>query len=190
MSQASVLADAATTPSVPHFTYAGANFGGIPGKCSSAFDTKRIAAEYPRNTHPALPTRILHRVTFMDQLVQGDPASFISSLICQLKPVVRLQLVAATDVATVAALALQDPEKYIGCIVDVSGDAVTPRDLEHGWGEVFGVEMRPVMIAGSVLSWIVKTATKTSRFMFKFFNETRYDADISAAREMYPQLKT
>ncbi|KAJ6577827.1 NAD(P)-binding protein [Mycena capillaripes] len=196
IAQARVLADAAAAHGVRHFIYAGANFGGMPGNRTGVphFDTKRVAEEYLKNTHPTLPTTILRPVTFMDQLVQGDPASAVSRLtkimfLCQLKPMTRLQLVAAADVGTVAALALQDPETYIGRIVDVAGDAITPRELEDGWREVFGVEMRPEMIAGSALSWMVKTATKDLRLMFKFFNETGYNADIAAAREMYPQMK-
>lgn len=125
-----------------------------------------------KTAHPTLPTTILRPVTFMDQLVQGDPTSAVSRLtkimfLCQLNPTTRLQLVAAADVGAVAALALQDPETYIGRIVDVAGDAVTPRDFEDGWREVFGVEMRPEMLAGSALSWMVKTATKDLRLMFK-----------------------
>lgn len=108
----------------------------------------------------------------MDQLVQGDPASTVSRLtkimfLCQLNPTTRLQLVATSDVGAVAALALQHPNKYIGRTVDIAGDELTPRDLEDGWREVFGVEMRPEMVGGSALSWVVRTATKDLRLMFK-----------------------
>ncbi|KAJ6577814.1 hypothetical protein B0H19DRAFT_1020313 [Mycena capillaripes] len=196
MAQARLLADAAAAHGVRHFVYAGANFGGVPENRTGVphFDTKRVAEEYLKTKHPTLPTTVLRPVTFMDQLVQGDPASAVSRLtkimfLCQLKPTTRLQLVAAADVGAVAAHALQEPEKYLGRVVDVAGDAVTPHDLEDGWREVFGVEMRPEMIAGSALSWMVKTATKDLRLMFKFFNETGYNADVATAREMYPQMK-
>ncbi|KAJ7616762.1 NAD(P)-binding protein [Mycena polygramma] len=196
MAQARALADAAAAHNVRHFIYAGANFGGVPGNRTGVphFDTKRIAEEYLQSAHPTLPTTILRPVTFMDQLVQGDPASAVSRLtkimfLCQLKPTVRLQFVAASDMGAIAALALQHPDQYIGRAIDVAGDALTPRDLEAGWREVFGVEMRPEMVGGSALSWMVRTATKDLRLMFKFFNEVGYNADIAAARERYPQMK-
>lgn len=115
----------------------------------------------------------------MDQLVQGDPASAVTRLtkimfLCQLKPTTRLQFVAASDLGPIAALALQHPETYIGRTVDVAGDALTPRDLEDGWREVFGVEMRPDMVGGSALSWVVRTATKDLRLMFKVRSVSRY----------------
>ncbi|KAF7335617.1 NmrA domain-containing protein [Mycena venus] len=196
MTQARALADEAAAHGVRHFIYAGANFGGVPGNRTNVphLDTKRVAEEYLKSTHPTLPTTVLRPVTFMDQLVQGDPTSAVSRLtkimfLCQLKPTTRLQFVAASDVGAVAALALQNPDKYIGRTVDVAGDELSPRDLEDGWREVFGVEMRPEMVGGSALSWVVRTATKDLRLMFKFFNEVGYNADIAAAREMYPEMK-
>ncbi|KAF7360604.1 NmrA domain-containing protein [Mycena venus] len=196
IAQAHALADAAAAHGVKHFIYAGANFGGVPENRTQVphLDTKRVAEEYLRTTHPNLPTTVLRPVTFMDQLVQGDPASAVSRLtkimfLCQLKPTTRLQFVAASDVGAVAAIALQHPDQYIGRTVDVAGDALTPRDLEDGWREVFGAEMRPEMIGGSALSWMVRTATKDLRLMFKFFNETGYNADMAAARGIYPQMK-
>ncbi|KAJ7872836.1 NAD(P)-binding protein [Mycena olivaceomarginata] len=196
MAQARALADAAAAHGVRHFIYAGANFGGVPGNRTKVphFDTKRVGEEYLQSAHPALPTTILRPVTFMDQLVQGDPASMVSRLtkimfLCQLNPTTRLQLVATSDVGAVAALALQHPNKYIGRTVDIAGDELTPRDLEDGWREVFGVEMRPEMVGGSALSWVVRTATKDLRLMFKFFNETGYNVDIATVREMHPDMK-
>ncbi|KAJ7773638.1 NAD(P)-binding protein [Mycena maculata] len=195
--QAKLLADAAATHGVQHFVYAGGNFGGAPDNTQTYvphLDTKRIAEEYLKNTHPTLRTTILRPVTFMDQLVQGDPASVVSRLtkimfLCQLKPTTRVQFVAASDVGAVAALALQRPEEYVGRVVDVAGDALAPADLEAGWREVFGVELRPNMLGGSALSWAVRTATKDLRLMFKFFNEIGYNADVAACREMYPAMK-
>ncbi|KAF7375416.1 NmrA domain-containing protein [Mycena sanguinolenta] len=196
MAQARALADAAAAHGVRHFIYAGANFGGVAGNRTNVphFDTKRIGEEYLKSAHPTLPTTVLRPVTFMDQLVQGDPASAVSRLtkimfLCQLAPTTRLQFVAASDVGAVAALILQHPEMYIGRIVDVAGDELAPRDLEDGWREVFGVEMRPQMVGGSALSWIVRTATKDLRLMFKFFNEVGYNVDITVARKVHPEMK-
>ncbi|KAJ7769941.1 hypothetical protein B0H16DRAFT_236510 [Mycena metata] len=196
MAEARALADAAAAHGVRHFIYAGANFGGVAENKTYVphFETKRVAEEYLKTTHPTLPTTVLRPVTFMDQLVQGDPASLVSRLtkimfLCQLKPPTRLQFVAASDVGAIAALALQHPEEYIGRVIDVAGDALTPQDLQDGWREALGVEMRPDLMGGSALSWAVRTATKELRLMFKFFNEIGYNADISVVRQIYPEIK-
>ncbi|KAJ7095478.1 hypothetical protein C8R43DRAFT_1049386 [Mycena crocata] len=194
VAQAKALADAAAAHGVKHFIYAGANFGGGEDTGVPHLETKRTVEAYMRTAHPSLPVTVLRPVTFMDQLVQGDPTSTVSRLtkimfLCQLRPSTRLQFVAASDLGAVAALVLEHPEEYVGKAVDVAGDALTPRDLEEGWREVFGVELRPDMMGGSALSWAVKTATKDLRLMFKFFNDVGYNADIPAAREMYPEMK-
>ncbi|KAJ7132368.1 NAD(P)-binding protein [Mycena epipterygia] len=194
--EARALADAAAAHGVRHFIYAGANFGGVPDDRTGVphLDVKRDGEEYLREKHPFLPTTVLRPVTFMDQLVQGDPAAMVSRLtkimfLCQLRATTRLQFVAASDMGAVAALVLQDPGTYIGRKVDVAGEALAPKDLEAGWREVFGVELRPEMVGGSALSWAVRTATKDLRLMFKFFNDVGYNADIPVCREMYPEMK-
>ncbi|KAJ6496051.1 hypothetical protein C8R45DRAFT_926581 [Mycena sanguinolenta] len=88
MKQARALADAAAVHGVRHFIYAGTNFGGIAGNRTNV-----------PHTHPALPTTVLRLATFMDQLVQGDPASAIM-FICQLTPSTRVQFVAASCCST------------------------------------------------------------------------------------------
>ncbi|KAJ7183418.1 hypothetical protein C8R46DRAFT_1066949 [Mycena filopes] len=196
LAEARALADAAAAHGVGHFVYAGANFGGVADNRTGVphFDTKRVAEEYLKSAHPSMPTTILRPVTFMDQLIQGDPASLVSRLtkimfLCQLKPTTRLQFVAASDMGAVAAIALQNPEEYAGRVIDLVGDALTPKDLEEGWREVLGVEMRPDLMGGSALSWAVKSATKDLRLMFKFFNDVGYNADIPAVRKIHPEIK-
>ncbi|KAK7055748.1 NmrA domain-containing protein [Favolaschia claudopus] len=198
--EAQLLADASAKHGVRHFIYAGANFGNAPGNKTGVphLDTKRLGETYLQTTHPTLPTTLLRPVTFMDQLVQ-DPTTLVGRLtkimfLCQLAPSTSLQLVAASDVGRVAALALQNPDKYVGRTVDVVGDELTAAGMESGWRETFAsegikAEMRPEMTGGSALSWVVKNMTKDLRLMFKFFNEVGYNADLAAAREMYPEMK-
>ncbi|KAJ7633333.1 hypothetical protein DFH06DRAFT_1337195 [Mycena polygramma] len=85
------------------------------------------------------------------------------------KPTVRLQFVATSrmNMSAIAALALRSPDQYIGR----AGDVLIPRDLEAGWGKVFGVEMRPQLVGGSAWSWMLHTATKDLGLTFKFSNE-------------------
>ncbi|KAJ7676273.1 hypothetical protein B0H17DRAFT_1080382 [Mycena rosella] len=128
----------------------------------------------------------------MDQLL---PRPFIIKHIttiiffCQLTPKTHLQLVATSNIGPVAALAFADPEQWMGRMVDVVGDVLTPREMEAGWRAAKGGEMHPSMVGGSALSWVIKSATKDLRPMFKFFNEVGYNADIIALREIYPAMK-
>ncbi|KAJ6615566.1 nucleoside-diphosphate-sugar epimerase family protein [Mycena sp. CBHHK59/15] len=184
ISQAKLIADASAKHSVKHFIYSSANFGGVPGNKTDVphFESKRLGEEYLKDKYPALPKTILRPVTFMDQLVQGDPTSATSRLtkimfLCQLKPTTRLQFLASSDIGGVAALAFQSPEQYVGQVVDVAGDELCPKDLEDGWREV-------------ALSWAIRTATKELRLLFKaILQRSRVQRDIPALRKQYPHLK-
>ncbi|KAJ7724313.1 nucleoside-diphosphate-sugar epimerase family protein [Mycena maculata] len=193
--EANALVDAAAKHDVKHFVYSSVNFGGPDKKTYVPhFESKRLAEEYLQGTYPKLPTTILRPVTFMDQIVAGDPNSATTRLtkimfLTQLNPTTSLQFIAVSDIGGVAALALQNPERYIGKDVDLAGDQLSSKDLADGWREVFGEEMRPRMMGGAVLAWAVRAGMKELRLMFKFFNETGFNTDIPALREQYPGLK-
>ncbi|KAJ7470849.1 hypothetical protein FB451DRAFT_1339756 [Mycena latifolia] len=177
--RARALADAAAAYGVKHFVYSAGNFGGTGGYGRSP------AEAYLRAVHPNLTRTILRPVTFMDELLPGpSTVERITTImfLCQLLPDTRLQLVAGSDIGRVAALTFAAPEKWVGCVVDVAGDAQTPREMEAGWRTVKGREMRPSMVGGSALSWAVESATRDLRLI-------SYDADIAAARELYPEMK-
>ncbi|KAJ7912090.1 nucleoside-diphosphate-sugar epimerase family protein [Mycena leptocephala] len=194
--EANALADAAAKHAVKHFLYSSVNFGGVPDNKTYVphFESKRLAEEYLKAKHPSLATTILRPVTFMDQLVAGDPNSATTRVtklmfLTQLKPTTHLPFIACSDIGAIAALVLQNPERYIGKDIDLAGDQLSPKDLEDGWREVFGEEMRPKMMGGTALAWAIRVGMKELRLMFKFFNEIGFTADIPAVREQYPDLK-
>jgi hypothetical protein len=108
----------------------------------------------------------------MDQLVVGDPNSATTRVtklmfLTQLNPTTRLQFVACSDIGKIAVQVLQNPERYIGKDVDLAGDQLSIKDLEDGWMEVFGEEMRPKMMGGTALAWAIRVGIKELRLMFK-----------------------
>ncbi|KAF7360789.1 NmrA domain-containing protein [Mycena venus] len=194
MAEAKALADAAAKHGVKHFVYASVNRGGVPDTGVEHFESKRLVEEYLKTKHPTLPVTVLRPVTFMDELVAGDPKSALARVVkilflTQLKRTTRLQFIACSDIGGVAALVLQNPERYVGEVVDLAGDQLSPKDMDDVWREVFGEEMRPQMVGGTALAWAVCKGRKELRTMFKFWNEGGYNADIPALREQYPELK-
>ncbi|KAJ6616954.1 hypothetical protein B0H10DRAFT_2218942 [Mycena sp. CBHHK59/15] len=185
--QANALADAAAQAGVRHFVYASVNFGGVEGDRTEVphFESKRLAELHLRTAHPTLRVTLLRLVTFMDQLVLGAPSSTTTRLtkimfLTQLKPAVRLQFIAVSDIGRVAARVFADPAHYVGKTVNLAGDARTPGELDAGWRAVFGKDkgMRPRMLGGGLLAWAVG-----------FFDEVGFDVDILALRAEFPELK-
>ncbi|KAJ7505440.1 NAD(P)-binding protein [Mycena galericulata] len=192
--QANALADAAAKHGVKHFVYSSVNFGGVDKTYVPHFDSKLLTEAYLEAKHPTLPKTILRPVTFMDEIFEGDPKSATKRIpkfifLDQLKATTRLQFIAVSDIGAIAAMVLQNPERYLGQAVDMAGDQLSPKDLDDGWREVFGEGMRPKMIGGSTLAWAVRVGVKELRLMFKFFNETGFNVDIPAVRAQYPELK-
>ncbi|KAJ7634432.1 NAD(P)-binding protein [Roridomyces roridus] len=192
--EAKALADEAAKRGVKHFVYTGVNFGPRGPKTSVPhFESKRRIEEYLR-IKTDLPTTFLRPTTFMDQLAVPDANSMFAKLtkiimLTQLRPDTRLHFAAGSDIGGVAALAFQNRDRYIGKVVDIAGEALTPQELADGWREVFGVEMRPNMLFGSTLAGAVRLSTKELRTMFQHFNENGYNVDIPALRAEYPELK-
>ncbi|KAJ7173266.1 nucleoside-diphosphate-sugar epimerase family protein [Mycena filopes] len=196
VAEAKALANEAAKHGVKHFVYTGVNLGPRSATGVPHFESKRVVETYIAKHLPHLPTTILRPTTFMDQLAPNDPTTLLAKMnklimLTQLKPTTRLQFIAGSDIGGVAALALQRPEEYIGKTVDLAGDALTPKELADGWREVFGVEMRPKMMAGETLAWAIRASRSELRLMFKFFNdpELGFNADIPALRAQYPELK-
>ncbi|KAJ6536354.1 hypothetical protein B0H19DRAFT_1004034 [Mycena capillaripes] len=193
VAEAKALADVAAQHGVKHFVYTSVNFGPQgPKTYVPHFESKRLVEEYIKSKN--LPTTVLRPTTFMDQLAVGDASSTFARLtklimLTQLKPDTRLHFIAASDIGGVAALVFSNPDRYLGQIVDLAGDALTPKNLADGWREVFGVEMRPQIMGGNALAWAVRAGRKELRLMFKFFNEIGYNVDIPALRAQYPELK-
>ncbi|KAJ6549322.1 hypothetical protein DFH09DRAFT_1087073 [Mycena vulgaris] len=125
---------------------------------------------------------------------RGGPKSAMGRLVkilflTQLKCTARLQFIACSDIDGVAALVLQNPERYVGQVLDLAGDQLSRKDMEDGWREVFGEGMRPQMLGETALAWAIREGRKELRSMFKFWNKIGFNADISALREQYSELK-
>ncbi|KAJ7175117.1 NAD(P)-binding protein [Mycena crocata] len=191
--QANALADAAAKHGVKHFVYSSVNFGAVPEKCYVPhFQSKRYTEAYLKLTHPKLPTTILRPVTFMDEV--AGPDTLLGRVIklmflTQLDPNVRLHFVAVSDIGEMAALALQNPDKYLGRTIDLAGDVLNRKELAVVWREVFGEDLRPNQWGGNFLAWAARLADTEIRLMFKFFNEMGFRADIPTLRAEYPGLK-
>ncbi|KAJ7029631.1 nucleoside-diphosphate-sugar epimerase family protein [Mycena alexandri] len=190
--EAKALAKEAAKHGVKHFVYTEPRAS--PRGPAPVFESKRKVEEYIARNLPNLPTTILRPTTFMDQLVAGDPTSVFAKItklimLTQLKPDTRLQFIAGSDIGGFAALALQNPEQYLGKVIDLAGDGLTPKDLADGWREVFGTEMRPKIMGGETLAWGVRAMRKELRLMFRFFNEVGFNTDIPALRAEYPEVK-
>lgn len=182
------MADAAAKYAVKHFVYSSVDMGGLPKTDVPHFESKRSIEEHIAKQHASLPTTILRPVAFMDNFSNGESFlgkvmnTFLTSVLK--KPI---QLISATDIGEFAALAFEQPDKYIGKTISLASDEMSPAQILETYKSVKGVNL-PTTFA--IIPAIIQLLSTEARTMFRFFNTTGYKAHIAELRTVQPSLKT
>lgn len=98
-----------------------------------------------------------------------------------------LQLVATSDIGYFGADAFLNPDQYQGKAISLAGDELTFDQMEQAFsrriGEALPTTFRPICS-------FFMAAMKDMGYMFKWFNDEGYGADIQRLREINPEMKT
>ncbi len=182
--QGKALADAAKEAGVSHFVYSSVGSAyrntGIP-----QFESKWEVEEHVREV--SLPYTILRPVGFM-QNWEGMREQVLGGTIAQpLDPDKPLQQVNVEDIGAFAAMAFEDPERWIEREVDLAGDELTMHQFVETFGRVTGREVSYFQVP-----WDQYREAMGEEFtaMNRWFDEVGYEADIAALRGEYPELST
>ena len=104
-----------------------------------------------------------------------------------LRPDVRLQLIAARDIAVFAAIALDHPERFIGQQLEVAGEDLTGPRIAETFGRAAGRPARFQQVPAEQL----RAFDTELAAMFEWFNNRAVDApDFAALRAIHPGLMT
>lgn len=96
-----------------------------------------------------------------------------------------LQLVSVTDIGWFGAQAFLRPDEFEGRSLSLAGDELTATQAAERFKAKTGREMSYTYeIFCKLLMWMVKDVG----YMFQWFREVGYAADIAALREMHPGL--
>jgi uncharacterized protein YbjT (DUF2867 family) len=94
-----------------------------------------------------------------------------------LEPGVDLQLVDATDIGRVAAMAFDDPERFVGATIELAGDERTLESIAGAFGAHLGSEVEPIHV--DVEDYRTEAGDELAD-MFRWFNEVGYDSDVDS----------
>src|SRR6266545_1633192 len=158
------VADAAKAAGVSHLVYSsvGAAHRGMGQK---HFDSKWIIEQYIQALD--IPYTILRRAAFFENFNWERPA--ISNGIFNalgLRPEKERQLIAVEDIAVFVALALADPDRYLGKTIELAGDALTESQTADTFAKVIGRPVKLTMPTGSG----GRRSEEEMKAMFNFFN--------------------
>ncbi len=182
--QGKTVADAAKAAGVEHFVYSSVGSAhrqtGIPH-----FESKWEVEEYVRDI--GLPYTILRPVFFMQNWEMMREMILGGTLAQPLDRDKPFQQVAVEDIGAFAAIAFENPRRWIAREVDLAGDEQTMPEIAETFGRVIGREVSYYQVPWDQFEeQMGEEATLNSRWI----NDVGYEADIASLRQEYPELTT
>ena len=180
--QGKTVADAAKAAGVEHFVYSSVGSAhrqtGIPH-----FESKWEIEEHVRQI--GLPYTILRPVFLMQNWEWTREMILGGTLAQPFDPDKPFQQVAVEDIGAFAAIAFENPDRWIGREVDLAGDEQSMTEIADTFSRVIGREVSYYQVPWDQFEEQVGTeVTLNSRWI----NDVGYEADIAALRQEYPEL--
>lgn len=140
--------------------------------------------EKTKNTN--MKWSILRPVAFFDNLTPGFFGKVFATCFKTALKGKPLQLVATSDIGHVAAEGFLNPETYAGRGLSLAGDELTfdqfAKIFEQKTGQSIPLTFRP-------LCSLIMTLMKEMGYMFQWFHDQGFNADIAELKQIYPELK-
>ncbi|KAM0563431.1 hypothetical protein ACHAPJ_001152 [Fusarium lateritium] len=191
--QGKALVDAALDAGVKFFVYTSVDRHGAESE-NNPTPVPHFIAKHEIEKHLIARTAktdmqwfILRPVAFMENLTDnflGRSFTTAWKLAVKEKPI---QLVSVGDVGVVGAQAFLHPEEYKGRALSLAGDELTLKEVEKVFKEKTG---RDLPYAFSFVVSPMMAMVKELGYMFKWFNDVGFGADLKTLRKEYPGLKS
>ncbi len=179
------VADAAATVGVAHLVFS--SVGGAERDSGiDHFDTKWQIEQHIRSL--GLPATILRPAAFMENyyIPSVEKALLKGRLLDPIRARTPYQTIATDDIGKFAALAFDQPQRFIGAELEIAGSELTNLQAAEVFSRMLGrkVTFRRLPMAA------VRVALGREYYqMFRWFNAGGFQADIPALRREFPQLQ-
>ncbi|KIW23343.1 uncharacterized protein PV07_11551 [Cladophialophora immunda] len=192
--QGKALIDAALKSGVKHFVYSSVDRGGSAKSDTDPTNVPHFASKYnieqylfEKTKNQEMDWTVLRPVAFFENLVPGFLGKvFTASWARNLRKDQKLQLIATSDIGFFAAEAFMKPEQYKNTKLSLAGDELTYDQFKTIFEQRIGTTLPTTFsfIAG-LINWMVKDLG----YMFRWFRDVGYGADISSLKQLNPGLK-
>ena len=180
--QGVLLADAAKGAGVDHYVYSSVGSAhretGIPH-----FESKWEVEEHVRGS--GVPYTVLRPVFFMQNWDYMREPILGGMLPQPLDPDKPFQMVASEDIGVFAAMAFENPDRWIGREVDLAGDQMTMPEIADTFSRVIGRQVDYFQVPWDQFE---EQMGEEYTVMYRWFNDHGYEADIAALSEEHPGL--
>ena len=182
--QGKTVADAAKAAGVEHFVYS--SVGSAHRQTGLAhFESKWEVENHVRELD--LRYTILRPVFFMQNWEMMRGMVLGGTLAQPLDPDKPFQQVAVEDIGAFAAIAFENPDRWIGREVDLAGDEPTMLEIAETFGRVIGREVSYYQVPWDQFE---EQMGEEFTVQYRWFNDMGYEADIAALQQEYPELTT
>ncbi|HEV3460052.1 MAG TPA: NmrA/HSCARG family protein, partial [Thermoanaerobaculia bacterium] len=178
------LADAAAKAGVEHMVYS--SVGGAERR--SGIDHWESKWEIERHIRGlGLPATMLRPVAFMENyyVAQVEIGILKGRLVDPIRPEKTFQTIASDDIGAFAAVAFERPAELIGAELEIAGSELTNPQAAAVFSRVLG---RPVKFRRLPMTVVRLAMGKEFYQMFRWFNESGFQADVAALRRQYPEI--
>jgi uncharacterized protein YbjT (DUF2867 family) len=180
--QSVMLADAAKGAGVDHYVYS--SVGSAHRETGiSHFESKWEVEEHVRGS--GVPYTVLRPVFFMQNWEFMREPILGGMLPQPLDPDKPFQMLAAEDIGVFAAMAFEDPDRWIWREVDLAGDEMTMPEIADTFSRVIGRQVDYFQVPWDQFE---KQMGEESTVMYRWFNDYGYEADILALKEEHAGL--
>jgi len=174
------VADVAADVGVDQFVFSGVGSHekdtGIP-HFDSAWEIEQHAQDLD------LPMTVLQPVFFFQNFEAfAEDVVDDGQIALPLEEGVSLQMIDVGDVGHAAAIALANPDEYVGERIELAGDDLTLAETAEVLSEVTGVDVEPVHVP---IEDAYDSFGEEFTVMCEWFNDVGYDADIDALEERF-----
>jgi uncharacterized protein YbjT (DUF2867 family) len=180
--QGKTVADAAKAAGVEHFVYSSVGSAhrqtGIPH-----FESNWEVEEHVRQIE--LPYTILRPTALMQNWEMMREMILGGTLAQALDPDKPLQQVAVEDVGAFAAVAFENPDRWLGREVDLAGDEQSMTEIAETFGRVIRREVSYYQVPWDQFE---EQMGEEATLNLRWINDVGYEADIAALRQEYPEL--
>ncbi len=179
------LADAARKAGVEHFVYS--SVGGA--ERNSGIDHWESKWEIEKHVRKlGLPATILRPAGFMENYYvdQVEIGLLKGKLFDPIRPDKPYQTVATDDIGAFAALAFDQPKRFLGLELELAGSELTNPQAAQVFSRVLG---KPVKFRRLPMPIVRLALGREFYQMFRWFNEYGFKANIPELRARYPEIQ-
>jgi len=182
--QGKTVADAAKAAGVEHFVYSSVGSAHRQTGLShfeSKWEVENHVRELDLRYTILRPVFLMQNWEMMRRMVLGG------TLAQPLDPDKPFQQVAVEDIGAFAAIAFENPDRWIGREVDLAGDEPTMPEIAETFGRVIGREVSYYQVPWDQFE---EQMGEEFTVQYRWFNDMGYEADIAALQQEYPELTT